>query len=70
LYKEGEKHVHETGGSNRGYVTILACGSTVGERLPPYSNYKETHLMGNPGWATWNMLLNTRLRMDGVCKLS
>jgi len=47
LVRRGEKNVHETGGSGREYITILACGSAIGERLPPYIIYKGKHLMGN-----------------------
>jgi len=42
------KNVHETGGgSGREYITILACGSAIGEKLPPYIVYKGKHLMTN-----------------------
>lgn len=48
LAKRGAKNVHETaGGSGRDYITILACGSAIGERLPPYVVYKGKNLMAN-----------------------
>lgn len=41
-----KKNVHETGGgSGRDYITILGCGSAIGERLPPYIVYKGKNLM-------------------------
>lgn len=46
--ERGVKNVHETGGgSGREYITILACGSAIGEKLPPYNVYKGKHLMTN-----------------------
>lgn len=48
LARRGEKNVHEVGGgSGRDYITILACGSAFGERLPPYVVYKGKNLMSN-----------------------
>ena len=54
IARRGDKNVHETGGgSGRDYVTVLAGGSTIGERLPPYIVYKgknlqATHTQGGP----------------------
>ena len=47
LTRRGEKNVHETGGggSGRENITILACGSAIGEKLPPYIVYKGKNLM-------------------------
>ena len=46
LARRGEKNVHETGGgSGRENITILACGSAIGEKLPPYIVYKGKNLM-------------------------
>ena len=48
LAKRGEKSVHETrGGSGREYITILCCGSAIGEKLVPYIVYKGKNLMTN-----------------------
>ena len=48
LAKRGEKNVHEVGGgSGRDYITMLGCGSAIGERLPPYIVYKGKNLMSN-----------------------
>ena len=48
LSKRGEKNVHETaGGSGRDYVTLLCCGSAIGEKLVPYVVYKGKNLMTN-----------------------
>ena len=45
ITRRGDKDVHETGGvSGRDYITILAGGSAIGERLPPYIVYKGKHL--------------------------
>ena len=54
LTKRGAKNVHETGGgSGREYITILTCGSAIGEKMPPYIVYKGTyhmqaHMRGDP----------------------
>ena len=46
LARRGEKNVHETGGgSGRENITILACGSAIGEKLPLYIVYKGKNLM-------------------------
>ncbi len=48
LARRGEKNVHETGGgSGRDYITILCCGSAIGEKLVPYIVYKGKNLMTN-----------------------
>ena len=48
LAHRGEKNVHETGGgSGRDYITLLACGSAIGEKLPPYILYKGKNLMAD-----------------------
>ena len=48
LARRGQKSIHETGGgSGREYITILAGGSAIGERLPPYILYKGKNLMSN-----------------------
>ena len=36
-----------TGGSGRDYITVLGCGSAIGERLVPYIVYKGKNLMTN-----------------------
>ena len=54
LAKRGDRTVHETGGgSGREFITILACGSAIGEKLPPYILYKgkyhqKRHMVGGP----------------------
>ena len=49
MARRGAKNVHEVGGgSGREYITILACGSAIGEKLPPYEVYKGENLMTNP----------------------
>ena len=73
LTRRGEKNVHETGGgSGRESITILACGSTIGEKLLPYIVYKEKNLMtahteGGPLDTRYSC--NVRLGVDGGCKL-
>lgn len=48
LARRGEKDVHEVGGgSGKDNITILACGSAIGERLPPHVVYKGKNLMSN-----------------------
>ena len=42
LTRRGGKNVHETGGSSgRENMTILACGSAIGEKLPRTQYTKE-----------------------------
>lgn len=58
LARRGDKNVHETGGgSGDDYITIIACGSAIGERLPPYILYKGKNLMAT----------NTRGGPPGTC---
>lgn len=48
LARRGDKDVHETGGgSGREFITILAGGSAIGEKLPPYIIYKGKNLMSS-----------------------
>jgi len=45
LATRGARSVHETtGGSNRSYITVLACGSASGCALPPFTVYKGVYL--------------------------
>lgn len=45
LATRGARSVHETiGGSNRSYITVLACGSASGCALPPFTVYKGAYL--------------------------
>ena len=45
LARKGKKIFHETGGgSDREYISVLSCGSTSGECLPPYALYKGKNL--------------------------
>ena len=58
LAKRGEKNVHETGGgSGRDYITILGCGSAIGERLPPYvgKNLLANNTQGGPPGTRYSM---------------
>ena len=45
LAKRGARSVHETtGGSDRSYITVLACGSAAGVGLPPFTVYKGVYI--------------------------
>lgn len=58
LARRGDKNVHETGGgSGRDYITILGCGSAIGERLPPYKgkNLMTNHTQGGPPGTRYSM---------------
>ena len=45
LAKRGARSVHETtGGSDRSYITVLACGSSSGCPLPPFTVYKGVYV--------------------------
>ena len=49
LARRGVKSVYEVGGgSGREYITVLACGSADGVKLPPLVVYKAKNL-----WARW-----------------
>ena len=49
IVRKGQKDVYEIGtGSGRDNITVLACGSAIGERVLPYVVYKAKTT--NPSW--------------------
>lgn len=49
IVRRGDKQVVEIGsGSGREHITVLTCGSAVGEKLPPYVIYKAK--TADPAW--------------------